>query len=179
MGKKKKSGGKWSSAEKTTAGLGLFFMALGLLSILLAVFRIVEVEKSKDYFMSDAVATYVEYKEADLSAAQIRYINEYRDSYGFDPYIEHEHYYKAKVEAEIDGQKIKGVYYSEDSVSKDDTVQVPVLKKANGKYKIIDPLKYNFAYYIVVGVIACVIGLGLVLMTLLSRKMDKKGAKKK
>ena len=178
MGKKKKSGKKWSSAEKTTAGLGLFFIALGLLSILLAVFRIAEVEKSKDYFMADSEVTYVEYKEADLSAAQVRYINSYREYHGFDPYIEHEHYYKAKVEGEINGQKIKGVYYSQDAVSKGDTVQVPVLQKGNGKYKVIDPLKYNFSYYIIVGVLACVIGLGLVLMTILSRRMDKNGNKK-
>lgn len=176
---KKKGKQKRSNAEKTTAGLGIFFIALGLISILLAVFRIVEVEKSKDYFMSDAQVTYVEYKEADLSASQIRYINSYRDYHGFDPYIEHNHYYKAKVEAELGGQKIKGVYYSESGVAEGETVQVPVLQKSNGKYKIIDPLKYDFGYYIVVGVIACVVGLGLVLLTVISKKLDKKGNLKK
>lgn len=178
MGSKGKRGNKLGSAEKTTLGLGSFFIGLGLLSILIAVFRIIEVQKAEDFFMTDAVVTYVELKEADLSSAQVKYINTYRDAHGFDPYIERDHYYRSNVEAVLDGKTYKGVYYSEDAVSVGETVSVPAFKKAGGGYKIINPLKYDFAQYIVVGAIAVVIGLGLVLMTFISKSLDKNGNRK-
>ena len=179
MSRKKNKGKRgFNNDEVWVLGFGGFLLALGILSIAIAIFRANEIAKSEVAKEFEAVVTYSELKRHDLTASQRREVEKAKE-YGQSYYIAPDYYYKSNVEIEVDGKTYKGNYYSEDAVKVGDKVKVYAYQTSGGKYKIADPIKLNFGSYIVTGIIAVVIGGGLCLMCVASRAMDNAGKKKK
>ena len=178
MSRKKNKGKRgFNNDEVWVLAVGGILLALGILSIAIAIFRANEISKSEGAKEFEAVVTYSELKRHDLSASQRREVEKAKE-YGQSYYIAPDYYYKSKVEIEAEGKTYKGNYYSEEAVKVGDKVTVYAYKTSGGKYKIADPLKLNFGSYIVTGAIAVVIGGGLCLMCVISRAMDNAGKKK-
>ena len=179
MSRKKNKGKRgFNNDEVWVLGFGGFLLALGILSIAIAIFRANEISKSEVAKEFEAVVTYTELKRHDLTSSQRREVERAKE-YGQSYYIAPDYYYKSTVEIEVDGKKYKGNYYSEDTVKVGDKVTVYAYQTAGGKYKIADPIKLNFGSYIVTGAIAVIIGGGLCLMCVASRAMDNAGKGKK
>ncbi|SNU08141.1 hypothetical protein SAMN06297422_11578 [Lachnospiraceae bacterium] len=179
MSRKKNKGKRgFNNDEVWVLGFGGFLLALGILSIAIAIFRANEIAKSEVAKEFEAVVTYSELKQHDLSASQRREVEKAKE-YGQSYYIAPDYYYKSTVEIEVDGKKYKGNYYSEGATKVGDKVKVYAYQTAGGKYKIADPIKLNFGSYIVTGALAVLIGGGLCLMCVISRAMDNAGKKNK
>ena len=176
--KRKKFGRGFTKSEKTVLWLGAALLVLGIASLALSIIRSHELRDAQDIFISQGKVTYCETKQQELTEEQAEEIEEYWEDYGWHPYVEVGHYYKAKVDVTLDSEIYKGVYYSDDPLSVGDTVDVSVMKKANGKYKVIDPLKYDTAQYAFWGVVSLIIGLGLVLIAVFTRYMSNANARK-
>ena len=176
--KRKKFGRGFTKSEKTVLLLGAALIILGIASLALSIIRSHELQDAQDIFTAEGKVTYCEIKQQELTEEQVEQIEEYWEEYDWHPYVEVGHYYKAKVDATLDGEVYKGVYYSDDPLSVGDIVEVSVIKKANGKYKVIDPLKYDTAQYAFWGVVSLIIGLGLALIAIFTRYMSNANARK-
>ena len=187
MSKKKKQKRGFNSDEKTTFGLGLFLLFLGVLSISIALFRINEMKNCESYEEVEMTVTSVSEETKELSRSDRDRISSAEENIGrklnkgeYKYYIDSDTYYRATVVAEIDGKKVKGKYYQSSHLSEGDKVKTIVMKTASGKYKVIDPIKYGFGSYIGTGAIAVIIGLGLMGMAAIAHAIgDEDGKKKK
>ena len=128
MSRKKKQKRGFNNDEVWVLGFGGFLVVLGILSVIIAIFRINEIAQSEDAKEFEAVVTYSEVKSHEMSRDEKRRFER-------GEYVAPDYYYKAKVAIEVDGKTYKGNYYSEEQVSKDTKFRYMLTRQklVNGK----------------------------------------------